>query len=91
MATHDGDGRRRANRKDTVMSSWIEIVIGKLLTDHEFRARFLRDPHRAIQTLMPPDSRPTHADTASIAELVNPFQQFHTANRVHAADARSDG
>ena len=73
------------------MSGWIEIVIGKLLSDHEFRAGFLRDPHRALQGLLPPDTRLTHADTASLGELVTPFHQVRTTNRVEAADAQSDG
>ena len=45
----------------------IELVIGKLVTDEEFRATFLRDPHRALAELL---ERGTHLSHAEIAALI---------------------
>jgi hypothetical protein len=72
------------------MSGWIEIVIGRLLVDDEFRAGFLRDPHRALEGLLASDTRSTHTDTASLAELVNAFHQVPTPSRLETADTQSN-
>jgi hypothetical protein len=45
----------------------IEMVIGRLLTDEEFRETFLSDPHRALAELL---ERGTHLTHAEIAALV---------------------
>jgi len=45
----------------------IEIVIGRLVTDEEFRETFLSDPHKALGDLL---ERGTHLTQAEIAALV---------------------
>lgn len=45
----------------------IEMVIGRLVTDEEFRATFLSDPHRALADLL---ERGTHLSHTEIAALV---------------------
>ena len=45
----------------------IEIVIGRLVTDEEFRDTFLGDPHKALGELL---ERGTHLSHAEIAALV---------------------
>ena len=45
----------------------IETVIGRLVTDEEFRTTFLSDPHRALGELL---ERGTHLTHAEIAALV---------------------
>ena len=45
----------------------IETVIGKLVTDEEFRTTFLVDPHRALGELL---ERGMHLTLAEIAALV---------------------
>ena len=45
----------------------IEMVIGRLVTDEEFRETFLSDPHRALGELL---ERGTHLTHAEIAALV---------------------
>ena len=45
----------------------IEIVIGRLVTDEEFRASFASDPHRTLGDLL---ERGTHLTHAEIAALV---------------------
>ena len=72
------------------MNGWIEIVIRRLLSDDEFRAGFLRDPHRAIEEIVTPDPRLTHADTAPLADLVTPWKPGRTADRLTAADMQPD-
>ena len=72
------------------MNRWIEIVIGRLLSDDEFRAAFLRDPHRALSGLGTPDPRVTQADTASFADFVAPWRSGRSADRFAAADTQPD-
>jgi hypothetical protein len=43
------------------------MVIGRLVTDEEFRETFLDDPHRALSDLL---ERGTHLTHAEIAALV---------------------
>lgn len=45
----------------------IEIVIGRLVTDEDFRSTFLRDPHQALGELL---ERGTHLSHAEIAALI---------------------
>lgn len=45
----------------------IEIVIGRLVTDEEFRETFLSDPHQALGELL---ERGTHLTHAEIGALV---------------------
>jgi hypothetical protein len=45
----------------------IEVVIGRLVTDEEFRNTFLRDPHLALAELL---ERGTHLTQSEIAALV---------------------
>jgi len=45
----------------------IEMVIGRLVTDEEFRDTFLGDPHRALGELL---ERGTHLTHAEIGALV---------------------
>ena len=45
---------------------WIEIVLGRLLTDEEFRQTFLSDPHLALSELL---ERGTHLSQLEIAAL----------------------
>ena len=45
----------------------IEIVIGRLVTDEDFRSTFLSDPHRALGELL---ERGTHLSHAEIAALI---------------------
>ena len=45
----------------------IEVVIGRLVTDEEFREAFLDDPHQALAGLL---ERGMHLNHAEIAALV---------------------
>ena len=45
----------------------IEMVIGRLVTDEEFRETFRSDPHRALAELL---ERGTHLTQAEIAALI---------------------
>ena len=45
----------------------IEMVIGRLVTDEEFRETFRSDPHRALGELL---ERGTHLTPAEIAALI---------------------
>jgi hypothetical protein len=44
----------------------IEIVIGRLLTDEEFRETFLSNPHRALGDLLERGTQLTHAEIAAL-------------------------
>ena len=46
----------------------IEMVIGRLVTDEEFRETFLSDPHRALGELL---ERGTHLTHAEIGALID--------------------
>ncbi len=45
----------------------IEMVIGRLVTDEEFRQTFLDDPHQALGDLL---ERGTHLTQAEISALI---------------------
>lgn len=45
----------------------IEIVVGRLVTDEEFRQTFLRDPHQALVLLL---ERGMHLTQSEISALV---------------------
>jgi hypothetical protein len=45
----------------------IEVVIGRIVTDEEFRRKFLSDPHEALVELL---ERGTHLTQTEIAALV---------------------
>ena len=49
------------------MQRSIEAVIGRLVTDEEFRRRFLSDPHQALVDLL---ERGTHLTATEIAALI---------------------
>jgi hypothetical protein len=51
----------------TVTQRCIEMVIGRLVTDEEFRDTFMSDPHLALAELL---ERGTHLTHAEIAALV---------------------
>jgi hypothetical protein len=51
----------------TVTQRSIEMVIGRLVTDEEFRETFLSDPHQALGDLL---ERGMHLSQAEIAALV---------------------
>ena len=44
----------------------IEMVIGRLVTDEEFRGTFLSDPHRALSDLLERGMHLTHAEIAAL-------------------------
>ncbi len=44
----------------------IEMVIGRLVTDEEFRETFLSDPHRALGELLERGTHLTHAEIAAL-------------------------
>ena len=55
-------------RKGTVTQRSVEILIGRLVTDEEFRQRFRRDPQRAIDQLL---ERGLDLTPAEIGALMN--------------------
>ena len=65
---------------------FIEIVVGRLVTDEEFRTNFLNDPHQALTQLLERGMDLTHAEIAAlvatdselwerVADLVDPRLQ----------------
>jgi hypothetical protein len=52
----------------TVTQRWIEIVVGRLVTDEDFRRKFLDNPHRALSDLL---DRGSHLTPSEIAALVS--------------------
>ena len=44
----------------------IEMVIGRLVTDEEFRDTFLSDPHQALGELLERGTHLTHAEIAAL-------------------------
>ena len=44
----------------------IEMVIGRLVTDEEFRQTFLSDPHLALAELLERGTHLTHAEIAAL-------------------------
>lgn len=58
---------RETRGEDAVTQRWIEIVLGRLLTDEEFRQTYLSDPHRALSELL---ERGTHLSQLEIAALI---------------------
>jgi hypothetical protein len=44
----------------------IEMVIGRLLTDEDFRGTFVNDPHRALGELLERGTRLTLAEIAAL-------------------------
>ena len=51
----------------------IEMVIGRLVTDEEFRATFLRDPHEALAQLLERGTHLTHAEIAALVAMDTEF------------------
>ena len=47
----------------------IEIVIGRLLTDEEFRDVFLSSPHRALGVLLEQGTELSHAEVAALVAV----------------------
>jgi hypothetical protein len=52
--------------KHAVTQQNIEIVIGRLLTDEEFRGTFLTNPHRALGELLERGTQLSHAEIAAL-------------------------
>ena len=44
----------------------IEVVIGRLVTDEEFRDTFLSDPHRALGELLERGTHLTHGEIGAL-------------------------
>jgi hypothetical protein len=44
----------------------VELVIGRLVTDEEFRTTFLVDPHMALSELLERGTHLTHAEIAAL-------------------------
>ena len=59
---------RRAKGGNDVAQRIIEILIGRLITDEEFRAEFLRNPER---TLLELSERGSELSRTEVAALVN--------------------
>ena len=59
---------RRAKGGNEVAQRIIEILIGRLITDEEFRAEFLRDPER---TLLELSERGSELSRTEVAALMN--------------------
>ena len=70
-----------AGVENAVTQRSIEMVIGRLVTDEEFRETFAKDPHQALAELL---ERGTHLTHAEIAALVatDPRLWEHVAERV---------
>ena len=67
------------------MHGWIELVLGRLLSDDDFRAGFLRDPHRAIEDLVARDTELTREDTA-VTDRATAWKEIRARHRFTAAD-----
>jgi hypothetical protein len=52
-----------------VTQRYIEIVIGRLLTDEEFRAQFTSDPHQALAGLLERGTHLTHTEIAALVAI----------------------
>jgi hypothetical protein len=48
---------------------FIEIVIGRLVTDEEFRETFQSDPHQALANLLDRGMHLTHAEIAALVAM----------------------
>jgi len=44
----------------------IEMIVGRLVTDEEFRASFLRDPYQALVDLIDRGTHLSHTDLAAL-------------------------
>jgi hypothetical protein len=55
--------------EDAVTQRSIEMVIGRLLTDEEFRDTFLSNPHRALSELLERGTQLTHAEIAALVGI----------------------
>jgi hypothetical protein len=56
----DVEGRKAVKRRS------IEVVVGRLMTDEEFRQRFLRDSHAALRELLEQGMHFTRTEIAAI-------------------------
>ena len=45
---------------------FVELVIGRLVTDDEFRELFMSDPHRALGELLERGTHLTHVEIAAL-------------------------
>jgi hypothetical protein len=52
-----------------VSQRYIEIVIGRLVTDEDFREMFLSDPHRALADLLERGTQLSHAEIAALVAI----------------------
>jgi hypothetical protein len=48
------------------MQRWIEVVVGRLMTDEEFRRRFQTDPLHALAELRDRGTELTHTEIAAL-------------------------
>lgn len=62
---HDG----RSGDDYHVTQRSIEIVIGRLLTDEEFRDTFLASPHQALAELLERGTQLSHAEIAALVGI----------------------
>ena len=47
----------------------MEVVIGRLLTDEDFRETFMTDPHSAIRELLERETRLDHTEIAALLRI----------------------
>jgi hypothetical protein len=52
-----------------VSQRYIEIVIGRLVTDEGFREMFLSDPHRALGDLLERGTQLSHAEISALVAI----------------------
>lgn len=88
---------------NTVTQRSIEIVIGRLLTDEEFRGTFLSNPLRALGELLERGTQLSHAEIAAlvgidatlwgrIAEQIDPrLQKASLRSQSRGDENASDG
>jgi hypothetical protein len=61
--------RQTRGEKDLVKVGRLEKVIGRLMTDEEFRRTFVNDPHRAMSELFERGMHLTHAEIAALIAI----------------------
>jgi hypothetical protein len=57
-----------ARGSTTVAQRFIEVVIGRLITDEAFRTTFLRDPHETLAELLEAGMQLTNGEMAALVE-----------------------
>jgi hypothetical protein len=54
--------------RHAVAQRFIEVVIGRLITDEAFRTTFLRDPHKTLAALLEGGMQLTNGEMAALVE-----------------------